>query len=108
MVFIGSSTEGRPVAEHLHAALNDVAQVRAWHDLYAFRPGMTTLMQLVELVNSVDYAIMVFSPDDNLQSRQSDYLSVRDNVLIEYGMCVGRLGPNSTLSDRRFPTRNRE
>ena len=93
-VFVGSSTEGQRVAEHLHAALSDVADVRAWYDLNAFRPGMTTLTQLVELITSVDYAVMVFSPDDNIQHRDVQYMSVRDNVLIEYGMCIGRLGPN--------------
>jgi hypothetical protein len=104
-VFIGSSTEGKPVAQYLHGQINDVADVNAWYDLYAFPPGTTALAQLVELVNSVDYAVMVFSPDDSLQHRQAEYMSVRDNVLIEYGMCVGRLGPNRVfvLTPQQLP-----
>jgi hypothetical protein len=70
-----------------------------------------------ELANS-DFGVFVFSPDDRTRLRDKTHSTVRDNVIFELGLFVGRLGiersfivvPNVSLgaskpaTDGRFKT----
>jgi predicted nucleotide-binding protein len=96
-VFIGSSNEARknlaePVADFL---AKEGYTVERWWEL--FRPGRYTISDLIRCAKDVDAAIFVFSADDYVSSREAKVTQPRDNVLLEWGLFVGLLGPERTL-----------
>lgn len=98
-VFVGSSGEGRPVAEAVADLLNThpLIQVRAWWDPDVAIAGRSFLDALFEVLDEVDFGVFVATPDDLLLRRGLKQLTVRDNVLLEYGMFAGRLGRRSAI-----------
>lgn len=95
-VFIGSSSEGLAVAQSLRAQLKDDAEITIW-DSGVFGPGQGTLESLVNALDDFDFAILVLTPDDVIESRNQIYQSPRDNVLFECGLLMGRLGRSRTF-----------
>ena len=90
-VFVGSSVEGLSIARAIHAELDHDAEVTLWsHGV--FLPSGNTLDDLVKVLGCVDFGIFVFSPDDLLKMRGEESSSVRDNVIFELGLFIGRLG----------------
>jgi hypothetical protein len=88
--------EALDVARAIHAELDHDLDVTIWnHGL--FSPGITTWVQLTQVTRDFDFALFVFSGDDNVQSRGEQSLAVRDNLLIEYGLFVGVLGAERTF-----------
>ena len=57
-----------------------------------FNLGQSTLDDLIRAVDSFDFAIFVFAPDDLTRIRKTEQPSVRDNVVFELGLFMGRLG----------------
>jgi hypothetical protein len=90
-VFIASSVEGLDVAKVLNLNLDHVSTNTMWTD--AFQLSSITLPALVEQTEINDFAIFVFSPDDDTKMRGTKQSVVRDNVLFELGMFIGALGP---------------
>jgi len=95
-VFIGSSSEGKRVAEYLQAALDDACDATVW-DQGGFGLSESTLHALVATSQQVDFAILVLTPDDVRQSRGSAAPCARDNVIFEAGLFVGAIGPERTF-----------
>lgn len=89
-IFIGSSKEGKKVAEQVQQSLAGFAQCRLWVDAFDF--GVSNYDNLIKQVAFYDYAILIATSDDMLQSRKQVFNSVRDNVLFEFGMFAGGLG----------------
>ena len=58
-----------------------------------FRVGNAVLDTLVRAVNGFDFGIFVFAPDDMITMRGKTNPGVRDNVVFELGIFVGKLGP---------------
>jgi hypothetical protein len=90
VVFIGSSKEGLPVAEAIQNALSEEAEPVLWKTL--FEPGDLTIEALEQKSFEFDFAVFILSSDDVLESRGSRGPAPRDNLLLEYGLFVGRLG----------------
>jgi len=90
VVFIGSSTEGYPVAEAIQASLSGEVEAVIWKTL--FEPGYFTLETLEQKSAEFDFAVFVLSSDDVLEARGSRLSAPRDNLLLEFGLFVGRLG----------------
>ncbi|HZD48104.1 MAG TPA: nucleotide-binding protein, partial [Silvibacterium sp.] len=90
-VFIGSSTEGLDIAREVELQLQRDAETTIWKD-DVFKPGSGVLETLMNLVEQFDFAVMVLSPDDLLESRGQSVPSPRDNVVFELGLFMGRLG----------------
>lgn len=92
-LFIGSSSEGRDVARHLQAELNGsgLCEVDRW-DQNVFEPSGYTLDSLLRVAANVDFAVLVATADDMTVSRGVTTLSVRDNVILEFGLFAGALG----------------
>lgn len=89
-VFIGSSVEGLNVAYAIQQNLGHDAESTVW-DQGVFELSQTSLESLTEVLGKVDFGVFVFSPDDITNMRGQSVPSVRDNVLFEFGLFVGKL-----------------
>jgi hypothetical protein len=95
-VFIGSSTEGLPVAKALQSALYYEAEPVIWSQgIFGLSGG--TLETLVAECDHFDFAVFVLSADDLVQRRNQWGSAPRDNVLFESGLFMGRLGRERTF-----------
>jgi hypothetical protein len=92
-VFIGSSTEKLDVAYAAQENLEHSAEVTVWTQ-GIFELSDTTIEALVSALARFDFAVFVFASDDILRMRKTTTRTVRDNVLFELGLFVGRLGKN--------------
>ncbi|PZP54902.1 MAG: DNA-binding protein, partial [Delftia acidovorans] len=61
-------------------------------DQGVFELSKTTIETLSKALEENDFAVFVFSPDDLVRIRSMSTLAVRDNVLFEFGLFIGRLG----------------
>jgi hypothetical protein len=95
-VFVGSSREGIEVARAVKAQLEEVSDVDVWNEVPS-RLGKGTLESLVDALDSYDFAVLVLTADDLIVSRGVEQSSARDNVLIELGLFIGRLGRQRTF-----------
>lgn len=106
-LFLGSSREGREVARNLQAELGVVCEVVRW-DQNVFEPSGYTLDSLLETAASVDFAVLVATPDDTTVSRGEARASARDNIVLEFGLFAGALGRQRTYllatGDLKLPT----
>lgn len=93
--FIGSSSEGLVVANAIQANLLGVTECQIWTE-GVFLPGRTFIETLESMLDRVDYAILVASPDDMLRQRDVESFSMRDNVLLELGLFMAKLGRTRT------------
>jgi hypothetical protein len=96
-VFVGSSTEGLPIAREVCRRLEEaeVADINLWDS--AFRPSTFILEEILSRSAQSDFGVFVVSPDDDIEIRGSDYTTVRDNVIFETGVFMGALGRNRTF-----------
>jgi hypothetical protein len=90
-VFLGSSTEGHHLAQAIQVGLLHDADVEMWSQ-GMFRLGDVPLEALLRAPDGFDFAVFLFSPDDVTKMRGDVHLAVRDNVLFELGLFIGRLG----------------
>lgn len=95
-IFIGSSTEGRSIAEHVQLALNRDGEVTVWHQgVFGLSEGY--LASLVQASAQYDFAILVVTADDTRLKRGVQDQVPRDNVIFEMGLFMGALGPKRTF-----------
>jgi len=94
--FIGSSTESKTIAEYVQDRLEGPVNAEVW-DQGIGEPGTGILENLVQKAPTFDFALMVFGADDVTTSRGERELSVRDNVLLEFGLFLGHLGKERTF-----------
>lgn len=95
-VLVVSSTESLDVVdlmiENLTAGGFDVD---SWSQI--FRPSTGYLETLVNAVGYYDGVIAVFAADDEATIRHRRVAVTRDNVIFEFGLFLGRLGPKRTF-----------
>jgi hypothetical protein len=95
-VFVGSSTEGSPIAEALQVLLDRECEVELWSQgIFGLSHG--TLESLVLALDRFDFAVLVLTPDDMLIRRGAEKTVARDNVIFELGLFVGGLGRERTF-----------
>ncbi len=95
-VFIGSSSEGLPFAQAIRSLLVDDAEVTLWKEGFS-KLGETFIETLANALPRFDFAILVLTPDDLVNSRNTEKLGPRDNVIFELGLFMGRLGRSRTI-----------
>ncbi len=91
-VFVGSSSEGLAIANKVQELLADDATVVVWNQGTVFGLGSATLEALEQAVLDYDFAVFVFTPDDELHTRGESKPVARDNVVFELGLFAGKLG----------------
>ena len=106
-LFIGSSSEGHDIARNLQEELHGICEVVRW-DQNVFEPSGFTLPSLLAATKDVDFSVLVATPDDMTISRGVEEVSVRDNIVLEFGLFVGALGLERTYllatGDAKMPS----
>ncbi|HAK79274.1 MAG TPA: hypothetical protein DCM71_20805 [Runella sp.] len=108
-IFIGSSVEGLSVGYSIQQNLTHDADVTVW-DQGVFELSKTTIESLLDILDKSDFGIFVFSPDDISVIRQEKKNVVRDNIIFEFGLFVGKLSRERVFfvipsgSDFHLPT----
>lgn len=74
--FIGSSSEGLAVANAIKANLSELTDCRIWTE-GVFLPGRTFIETLEKILDEMDYAILLATPDDSLTKRDVENFSMR-------------------------------
>ncbi|MGY1623845.1 right-handed parallel beta-helix repeat-containing protein [Geodermatophilus sp. SYSU D00965] len=97
-LFIGSSSEGKGLAEELAAELSASGRVRVlpWYE--AFDIGFAALEDLARRIEEVDFAAFLLLPDDRVDHRADSHPVPRDNVVFELGLFMGRLNRERTFA----------
>jgi hypothetical protein len=95
-MFVGSSSEGRSVAQQLQRGLAHVAKCRLWTQ-GVFELSESTLSSLLEATRSADFAVLILTADDLLTKRGQHTRVPRDNVLLELGLFMGAIGHQRTF-----------
>jgi len=90
-VFIASSVEGLNIAYDIQSNLAHDADCTVWPQ-GVFELSVPPIDSLIRQLDNSDFAIFVFSPDDEVKMRGDSVSAVRDNVLFELGLFIGRLG----------------
>ncbi|MDP9100346.1 MAG: nucleotide-binding protein [Verrucomicrobiota bacterium] len=109
-IFIGSSSEGLMIAEHINRYLMRLPLVPRLWSQGVFECSKTTIEDLMQINKEVDFAVLVLTGDDVNVSKRKRTVSPRDNVIFELGLFMGALRrertyivANKTL-DLKIPT----
>lgn len=89
-IFIASASESLDVADALNVNLDYDAEVTVWK--HGFMLSLNTIDSLVEMAETVDFSIFIFTPDDVANIRNEEMAVARDNVVFELGLFTGTLG----------------
>ena len=92
-MFIASSTEALPIARAVREQFEREADVDIW-DENVFALNRSNLENLLNRASYYDFGIAVITPDDEAVIRDRAATVPRDNVVFEFGLFLGRLGPN--------------
>lgn len=95
-IFIASSSEGLPTARAVKDLLEPDVDAQLWDD-GIFLPGEFTLESLEARIKFFDGAVVVGTADDRLSFRGKEVASIRDNLLLEFGMFVATLGRRRSI-----------
>lgn len=90
-IFIGSSSEQLEIAHSIQQNLEHDATTTVWTQ-NIFNLSSTNLEDLICASEANDFAIFVFHPDDVTESRNEKHNTVRDNLIFELGLFIGKLG----------------
>lgn len=93
-MWIASSTEGVRFAESILVILADTVLSTLWR-YGTFDPGQYPVDAIQRMANESNYGTFILTPDDTATVRASEVVIPRDNVLLELGMFLTRLGRES-------------
>ena len=95
-MFIASSTEHLDLAYAVQEGLEHDVEATVWTQ-GVMALSRTTMASLIDALDESDFGLFVLAPSDVTAIRDASKHTVRDNVIFELGLFIGRLG-----SDRCF------
>ena len=97
-IFIGSSLETKDLANSIQTALQNEFECVLWYEDF-FSLGNHYYTDLIQKIITFESAIMIGGEDDFVKriSNQTEKISPRDNIYLEYGLFSGILSPNKVL-----------
>ena len=97
-VFIGSSSSApaKDAASRLSNLLRPFSEPKPWWN-DVFLPGHLTLEALWKAVQEHDFGIFLFTPEAAAEIREKKVQIGNLNVLFEFGLFLGQLGPERVL-----------
>ncbi len=97
-MFIGSSVEGKDIAEHIQLGLDYDVEPTCWHQ-GIFGLSDSSLESLLRAAKEYDFAALVLTPDDLVMNikRGTEKDCPRDNVVFELGLFMGAFGRKRTF-----------
>jgi len=95
-LFIISSSEAKDLAYAMHTGLGPDVFSRVW-DQGVFWAGGYPLEALEQQVAESDFAVAIAEPDDIVESRGTRAPTLRDNVLFELGLFMGKLSRHRSI-----------
>jgi predicted nucleotide-binding protein len=113
-IFIGSSSSAKAlnIADCVHMALEQLGfSPSVWAD-DIFSPTKANLENLISILDTFEAGVFIFHPEDVIKIKNDEKLTVRDNVLFELGLFIGRFGrekafivhPKSLVNETRIAT----
>src|SRR6478672_20125 len=109
-MFIVSYKENVDLAYAAQEGLEPDVEVTVWSQ-GVFALSKTAMASLIDALDENDYGLFVLAPDDVTAIRSKGVQTVRDNVIFELGLFVGRLGNDrcfmivpSGVEDLHLPT----
>lgn len=103
-LFLGSSSEGLPIARAVRSLLADAANITLWNEGF-FSLGSTFIETLVNELPKFDFAVLILTPDDLVTSRDTELFGPRDNLIFELGLFTAGLGRSRTFIVRERRTK---
>jgi predicted nucleotide-binding protein len=91
-IFVGSSSEGIEIARAIQSELHREFSVEIWNQNTVFGLGTATIEALESAVETYDFGIFIFTPDDEVIMREVQHKVPRDNLIFELGLFIGKLG----------------
>lgn len=95
-IFICSSKENLYLAKAIQEILDNWSNPIVW-DQDVFELTNNFLDSLLSQFNDFNFGIFIFTPDDFTRRRGKQFASIRDNVLFELGISIGKLGPDKSF-----------
>ena len=96
-IFIGSSSESLKTAEAIKKAFGaDPITIKLWNK-GVFGASEAIIESLEKAASRADFAILVLTGDDKIQSRGKKSIAPRDNVIFELGLFMGAIGRKRTF-----------
>jgi len=90
-MFIGSSVEHLDLAYAVQECLEHDVEGTVWtQDVFVLSKSATA--SLLKALDDSDFGLFILSPDDVTAIRDKSVRTVRDNVIFELGLFIGRLG----------------
>lgn len=104
-LFVASSREALSLADTVQQNLEEHASVTVW-DQDSIRMGENIIDGLTRNCEESQFGVFVIAPDDKVTSRGKASSVVRDNVILELGIFLGRLGKQRSFIIRPNRTVN--
>ncbi|SRR6266496_5600542 len=95
-IFIASSKEALKAAQAVKSNFDSEADVDIWSE-NIFKMNRNYLETLLNRASFYDFVIAIFTGDDEAIIREKQVKVTRDNVIFEFGLFLGRIGPNRTF-----------
>jgi tetratricopeptide (TPR) repeat protein len=95
-LFIGSSVGNISIATAIQSSLQYDVTSTVWTQS-VFGPSQYPLDSLEDTLGRMDFAILVCVPEDKTTIRDQQHATVRDNVIFELGMSIGKLSRSRTF-----------
>lgn len=108
-LFVASSTEGIKIMNRVIKKFNkNFVNIIRWN-FDTFEASETNVKNLEKTINSSDFGLVIFTPDDKSVIRKKKYVVPRDNLIFELGLLFGILKRDrtfyiSTDGKIKFPT----